>query len=190
MDKRLSILIPTLYGREIFCHRIEKELWLQIDLLGVRNGKDGVTVCTMKDDRQLTTGAKRNELINFAQSDYIAFVDDDDMITDCYIQKQLDVANSGMDCGSLNGLYFLNGVYGKPFIHSIKYDHWWADDKNYYRNPNHLNCIKREIALKIPYQDITIGEDGRYSEALQKAGLVKTEFEIKETLYLYYDRTK
>lgn len=184
---KLSILIPTLIGRDNYLNRISNEIRRQYDLLDKR---EEVEIRIVRDNRERTTGAKRNQLIKESNSDYIAFVDDDDMITDCYIQKQLDVANSDMDCGSLNGLYFINGMYGKPFIHSIKYHHWWADDKNYYRNPNHLNCIKREIALQVPYENITIGEDGKYSEALQKSGLVKTEYEIKETLYLYYDRTK
>lgn len=176
-----------MYVRANFCNRIHTELIRQYELLGY---KEEVEICINFDNGELSTGEKRNSLIRSAKGDYIAFVDDDDMITDCYVKKQLDVCDSGLDCGSLNGLYFLNGVYGKPFIHSNKYTHWYNTQEAYIRTVNHLNCIHRDIALQVPYEDITIGEDGRYSEALKASGLIKTEYEIKETLYLYYDRTK
>lgn len=177
---KLSILIPTTADRKSFNDRISYEL--------CRQANENVEIVWDYNDG--TTGSKRNNLIKEAHGLYIAFVDSDDMITDCYIKKQLDVANSGLDCGSLNGLYFLNGVYGKPFIHSNKYTHWYNTPEAYIRTVNHLNCIKRDIALQIPYENITVGEDGRYSEALKASGLIKTEYQIKETLYLYYDRTK
>ena len=183
---KLSILIPTLKGREHYFNRIKSELLRQMRSLP----NDDVVIQTCTDSCERTTGDKRNELINSAWGEYVTFVDDDDMITDVYVKKQLDVAHSGMDCGSLNGLYFLNGVYGKPFIHSNKYTHWYNTPEAYIRTVNHLNCIKRSIALQVPYENITVGEDGRYSEALKASGLIKTEYEIKETLYLYYDRTK
>lgn len=173
-------------GRVNFLTRINTEIDRQIRILGVENHVEKLVLYGERE----TTGNKRNQLIKDAKGEYVAFVDDDDMITDCYIKKQLDVANSGMDCGSLNGLYFLNGVYGKPFIHSNKYTHWYNTPEAYIRTVNHLNCVKRSIALQVPYENITIGEDGRYSEALKASGLIKTEYQIKETLYLYYDRTK
>lgn len=181
---KLSILIPTTPDRdEKFNRRIGFELERQI-----RPYQDHIEI--VWDFGPETTGFKRNRLIHKAKGEYTTFVDSDDMVTDCYIKKQLDVSISGMDCGSLNGLYFLNGVYGKPFIHSNKYTHWYNTPEAYIRTVNHLNCIKRSIALQVPYENITIGEDGRYSEALKASGLIKSEYAIKETLYLYYDRTK
>lgn len=183
---KLSILIPTMKGRERFLKRLIDNLSYQINELDSWQDIE-IIKC---DDEFKTTGHKRNILIEKSEANYIAFIDDDDMITDCYIQKQLDVVNSGMDCGSLNGLYFLNGVYGKPFIHSNIYNEWYTDAIAYRRCPNHLNCIRRDIAIQIPYKDITVGEDGNFSMDLKASGLIKTEYEIKETLYLYYDRTK
>lgn len=180
---RLSILIPTTSDRNFFNKRIQFELTRQI-----KQSESRVEI--LLDFGVESTGLKRNRLIHKSRGEYIAFVDSDDMITDCYVQKQLEVSDSGMDCGSLIGLYFLNGVYHKPFFHSNKYTHWYNTPEAYIRTVNHLNCIKREIALRIPYENITVGEDGRYSEALKSSGLIQTEYTVKETLYLYYDRTK
>lgn len=151
---------------------------------------DDVEFITLRDNGEKTTGEKRNECIRMAKGEYVAFVDDDDFVTPCYLKKQLDVAYSTLDCGSLKGLYFLNNVYDRPFIHSKRYDHWYQDDNFYYRNQNHLNCIKKSIAIDIPFPHIYVGEDGQYSQSLQASGRIQSEYIIAETLYLYFDRTK
>lgn len=184
---KLEILTPTLHNRKHFYQRLNYEIIRQIQLLGV---SDYVEHTLQIDNGEMTTGAKRNDMIRNSEAEYICFFDCDDMPTDVYVKKQLDVAISGMDCGSLNGLYFCNGVYDRPFTHSIKYRSWYTERDGYRRCPNHLNAIKRNIALQVPFPDKTIGEDGVQSMALLESGLIKTEYEIKETLYLYYDRTK
>lgn len=184
---KLSILIPTLVSREKWLERILFNLNWQISKC-TEPGE--VEVLTELDSGQATTGEKRNRLMERAKGIAIAQFDDDDMPTDVYIQKGLDFANSGMDCASLKGLYFLNGVYDRPFLHSMKYKEWTQDSQFYYRGINHINFYKRELAIQVPYRDITVGEDGNWSYAMRDSGLLKTEYEIKETLYLYYARTK
>lgn len=180
---KLSILIPTTEDRKFFNRRIEFELYRQID--GFKH-----QVELLWDYGHETTGFKRNRLIENANGEYVAFVDSDDQITDVYIKKQLEVANSGLDCGELWGLYFLNGKFDRPFHHTMSVSNWHTEPTAYKRCNNHLNAIKRDIMLKIPFPDKTVGEDGVQSMALKDSGLIKTEHPIKETLYLYYDRTK
>lgn len=188
MTPLISILIPTLESRQKFFIRAYSELRWQIDQ--IPNGDELVEIAHYNDNGELTTGAKRNWLVNNAKGQYVAGFDDDDMPTDCYIQMMLKAAESGADCGEFRGLYFSNGVYDRPFHHSIQYDHWWQDKSCYYRNPNHISLIKKELILDIPFKDITVGEDGQFSLALQASGRLKTEFPVKETLYLYYARSK
>ena len=184
---KVSILIPTLESRVNFFKRIVAQLeWQRLQL----PNPDDVEIIYNIDKGEKSTGVKRNELVGNASGDYVAFVDDDDQISDVYLKKMVDAANSGLDAGSLVGLYFLNGVYDRPFLHSIKYTHWYQDDKFFYRDTNHLNIIKRSIALQVPYPDQFVGEDGKFSESLRASGLVKTEYEIKETVYFYFDRSK
>jgi hypothetical protein len=56
----------------------------------------------------------------------------------------------------------------------------------YYRCPNHLNAIKLSKVAHIKFKDITIGEDGNWSMDIQKAGVLKTEYQINETIYHYF----
>jgi glycosyltransferase involved in cell wall biosynthesis len=183
----ITIMIPTLASRTSYLKRLLTTLYFQIDLL---NAVDDVEILTFVDNGEQTTGAKRNWLVNNAKGEYVCFHDDDDMPTDVYVKKQLEVAKSGMDCGEFRGLYFINGKYDRPFIHSIRYDKWDQDATAYYRCTNHLNGIKKSILIQFPYPDKTVGEDGVQSMEMKNAKILKTEYAINETLYLYYDRTK
>lgn len=179
---KLAILIPTLTSRTKMLNGLLAELDNQ------RKGKD-VIVILHSDSGERTTGAKRNELIQAAvgaQAEYIAFVDDDDMVSPNYIDMNLQGCATGVDCNSLMGRIYFKGKPGNPFHHSIIYDHWFQDSKMYYRNPNHLNCIRLDKIKDIPFRDQTIGEDGHWSIDIQKAGVLKTEYQINEIIYHYY----
>lgn len=186
MNPKLSILIPTTNNRLRFNDRIISTLeWQRAHL--VRPFE--VQVLFSFDDNK-TIGEKRNDLVKEAKGTIMAFVDSDDVICDGYLQHGLDCYDSGMDAATLTGLYFINGIYDRPFYHSDKYHKWYQDDKAYYRTVNHLNFIKTAIAKQIPYEHKSFGEDGVYSEQLKASGLIKTQFQIEQCLYLYFARTK
>lgn len=184
---KLSVIIVTLEKRKSFYDRLMNMLRYQQDQL---NNPEDVEFVTVSDNGGVSTGLKTNHGVNIARGEYACRFDDDDIPTDVYLKKQLEVANSGCDCGEFRGLYFLNGQYDRPFIHSIKYNVWWQDAKAYYRCPNHLSAVKRHILLTFPYPDKYVGEDGIQSMEMQEAGVLRTEYPINETLYLYFDRTK
>jgi hypothetical protein len=50
--------------------------------------------------------------------------------------------------------------------------------------------MKLSLVKDIPFEDITVGEDGRWSMAIQKAGVLKTEYQINETIYHYFTGKK
>jgi cellulose synthase/poly-beta-1,6-N-acetylglucosamine synthase-like glycosyltransferase len=178
----LAILIPTLTSRAHLLERLVAELDKQ------RAGKNVILIIA-EDQGQKTTGQKRNELVQAAvinEADYICFIDDDDLPGENYIVRMLEGMALGVDCCSLLGRIYFKGRPGNPFHHSIKYDHWYQDKNMYYRNPNHLNCIKLDLVKDIPFNDQTIGEDGHWSIALQQAGVLKNEYEINEVIYHYY----
>ncbi len=180
---KLAILIPTLDERRDLLKRLLDELYRQI------NGNEEVMIFIDTTDRSVTTGMKRNWLIEkavAAGAECFAFHDDDDMPGPTYIQRGLEFADSGLDCAELFGQIYWSGKAGLPFHHSIIYDHWYQDNTCYFRNPNHLNFLRTDKVKDIKYRDITIGEDGNYSIDLQNAGVLKSMFRIPETLYHYY----
>jgi glycosyltransferase involved in cell wall biosynthesis len=107
---KLSILIPTLY------ERIDKLCELKASLFGqIMSNKvsDIVEVLELADNRQKTTGAKRNILLNMAKGDYIAFIDDDDAISNDYIKLVLKAIETNPDVIGMRLVHYMNGKFIK-----------------------------------------------------------------------------
>lgn len=180
----LAILIPYTTDRRHYFDRLSAILYKQI-------GGRSACIMTEVDNYEMSTGAKRNELVKRAATigaKYIAHFDSDDLPSHHYVDKQLEVVASGKDCGSLWGNIYFGGEKGYPFHHSIRYASWFTNEteKKYERMPNHLNCLKTEIAVAFPFPDITLGEDHAQSQAMADAGAIKTEHEIDEVIYHYW----
>jgi hypothetical protein len=183
---KLAILIPTLEKRKDLYDRAVTELHRQIS---IANAREDVFIFHHADNGKISTGTKRNYLIETAVSyraEYIAFMDDDDMPGPTYIQRGIEVANSGMDCGELWGQIYWSGKPGKPFHHAVDIKEWWEDDKFYYRCPNHLNFMKLDLVKDVKFPDQVFGEDGQWSMAIKEQGLLKTEYKIPEVIYHYF----
>lgn len=150
---------------------------------------DGIEIIVCMDNKTLTIGAKRNILMDFAKGKYLAGFDSDDLPTDVYIKKCIEVVDSCFDCGSLKGEITIDGSKPEIFEHSLKYNEWKTNmpDKEirYERYINHLNCVKSEIAKQIKYPEKNHGEDFDWSMELKKSELLKTEYYIPEIIYNY-----
>lgn len=192
MTTRLAILIPTIEGQEAMLDRLMNVLNPQLNKYGADVG-----VIMFKDKiGEHTIGAKRNSLTATAIEEgysHRAFIDDDDLITDDYLDLNMPGVYGKYDCNSLVGIYSVNGVTNPKkhvFLHSLKYDHWWEDKQYYYRNPNHLNVVSLEKAGHILFPESNFGEDGQWSERIHAAGCLKNEYEITKPFYYYLSRTK
>ena len=202
---KIALLIPTLPERKPLRDRLIFEILRQMNALNLSGGvnepdrkglETDVCILINEDNREKTTGRKRNELIQQAV-EYgacaVAFLDDDDMIGPTYIKRAIEFANSGYDCAELWGQIYFNGKKGNPFHHFIDCMNpatgkieWWQDDKYYYRMINHLNFVTLDMVKNIPFPDQVFGEDGKQSEAMRDAGIFKTMMPIPEIIYHYY----
>lgn len=180
---KLSLLVPTIVGREAQYKRL-------FDSIQAQYIPDWIQVLTEKDNREMSIGAKRNILLQKAAGQYVAFLDDDDRISDNYVKLLMEGIDKGVDCCSLRGVITVNGNDPQVFEHALKYSEWRTNsDKKevkHERPPNHLNCIKASIAKQFNFPETYHGEDHVWSMAIQKSGLLKTEHYIDEVLY-YYD---
>lgn len=146
------------------------------------------------DSGQLTIGQKRNILLNRAKGEYIAFVDDDDRVSPDYVKKILEkIDKSHPDVIGMHLIMTTDRVIVEKTFHSIKYRYWYDEPdpdkpwlRRYFRNPNHLNPVKKEYALKAGFPNDNNGmvEDRLYSMKLLQ--YLKTEEYIEEPIY-YYD---
>lgn len=178
----LSILIPTIVGREQHYDLLYKSLKNQYDGLDVE-------ILSLKDNKEMTIGEKRNNLLEAAIGEYIVSIDDDDKVSDNYIELLLKAIESGCDCASLKGEITMDGGGPEIFEHSLKYMEWKTNpvgsEVRYERYPNHLSLIKASIAKQFKYPEISHGEDHGWSKKIHESGLLKTEYYISEIIYYY-----
>jgi hypothetical protein len=118
----------------------------------------------------------------------VVFVDDDDMVSSTYVKDILTAAESNPDAIVFNGTMTTNGRDERKWYISKDYG-YEAKGGAYYRYPNHIVPIRREIAMAFPFMDIRIGEDYAWATAIHNAGLIKSEVKIEKELYHYQFRT-
>lgn len=181
----LSLLVCHLPERAKLFAPLLAELVRQI---GVCNRGD---VELFVDSGFGTTGEKRNRLLSRANGNYIAFIDDDDWVVSDYCLRILRAFHSDpeADCLPLRGVMTRNGANPKPFEHDLKHTEWWQDERAYYRPPNHLNPVRRSLAVAAGFPDITRGEDREYSMRLLP--MLKKQGRLSlEPLYWYWARSE
>lgn len=186
MKPLLSILIPTVDGREACYDSLVSELNRQIEDIFPF---DLVEIVTHKDAKQISIGQKREELYQMANGLYSWSIDDDDDIANNAISLILDKIPENPDCITFRENCMINGQYFSS-NHSLKYDDWAdrQDGFDYVRTPFYKDVIKTDIAKSVPFEYIRYGEDHAWSRALKPH--LKTEVHIDEELYFYIHNSK
>lgn len=177
---KLSILICTLHSRWRLLSALVAHIKAQI------YNFDMVEVLWITDNKEQTTGAKRNDLLKKAKGQYIVFIDDDDWVPDYYVKEMLLAARSGADCFAINGTMTTNGQNEQRWMISKNYDNTEIvsnGEKLLLRRTNHITAVKRELALKAGFPDKSNAEDKHYSDRLVKH--LQTEHVINKPMYHY-----
>lgn len=180
----LSILVCSVHTRyDTFAPKIQKQLYDQYNALPEPD-QDRVEIIVLTDNKKMMLGHKRNVMVDIAQGKYVAFVDDDDRLADDYIAELLKGTETGADSIVFTAMVTLNGGEPLPCYYSkdVKRDYNHKD--GYYRIPNHICCVKREVSLKSSFPHLLYGEDAGYGKLLLPH--LKTEHKIDKVLY-YYD---
>ena len=196
MKPKLSILIPTIVGREEMFNDLllsikRQYVYKQHKKTKSSDGRvttftyflDGLEIIYCIDNREMKVGEKRNKLIELATGKYVSMVDDDDKVSEDYIEQLLAGIESGADIITFDVSVSIDGATPKPCYYSMYFDGDKNEPDAYYRLPNHLMCVKREIALQVPFKEINFGEDADYAVRLKP--LLKSEHSINKVLYHY-----
>ena len=180
--KELSILILTLPTRIDSYARLIKSLNLQVIQNNLINRVQILTLC---DTKEISVGEKRNILLNKSCGKYVCFIDDDDLIAPDYLIKIINAISSNADVITFCGDYVENTIrtpFSISMVHKGNYNH----TNIFYRLPNHLCPVKRQIALSCQFTDKNFGEDSDYADKINIH--LKNEYHIQDKLYFYmYD---
>jgi len=128
-------------------------------------------------------GTKRNKLLSLASGKYVVYIDDDDLISSDYVAKILGACMFGCDCIGISGIITTNGQNERAWHISKDYQVWFERGNVYYRTPNHISPVKRELAVAAGFPEIAFSEDYEYSMRLLP--MLKTEVKIPGVLYHY-----
>lgn len=175
---RFSILLATVVGRAKLFAKLHEELQRQ----AVENPVEIVVAC---DNKEISIGAKRQQLLERATGDYVAFIDDDDWVSHDYVDRILVALESSPDCVGFEISCTFNGGSPKRAITSMRYPDW-VDHRDGYahcRSIYHKSVVRRDMALQVGFEDMRYGEDRIFSKGIMK--LVKTEQFIPHQLYQY-----
>ncbi len=176
---RLSILIATVGERTECFMDLVAALATQVPPY-----KNQIEVLIYWNNFEKPLAEIRQALVEEAKGDYVCFIDDDDSVPPYYCDRIMEALTTSPDYVGWRMQLWWNGEKMKPTYHSIRYPEWSDDAHGYYRNTSHLNPIKREIALQVPF----IGDDGPedVSWGARVAPLVKTEEYIEDCMYYYH----
>jgi hypothetical protein len=166
----VSFLIPTIVGREQPLRNLLQSIHDKMKRLApsIR-----YTIQLAYDNREVSIGLKRQSLLQSAEGKYSAFIDDDDDITDAYVE---DLAQTIR--GSYSVMRLRGRIHPYTFTHSlaVPLNSPMAKDEVFLRPPNHLNPMLSDVAKCIPFGDATNGEDLDWTIRLSKANLLKQEY--------------
>lgn len=177
-----TILICTLEERAEKFNYIYSKLLHQIHQLNL--GAE-IEILFFRDNREYTVGYKRNMLLERSRGKYVCFIDDDDDVHTKYIEIIYRALQTNPDCVSLTGIMTTNGKKPQKFIHSVRYHSYFFRNGVFYRPPNHLNPIRRSIAILYKFPETSMGEDTAWAMQIVQGRLIKTEYAIKIPYYFY-----
>lgn len=177
----LSILIPGIPSRIYDTQDLMQEIFYQIEALKVHGQ---VEVLSFIDNHQRSVGAKRQALQDIARGQYIAFCDDDDVITERYIERILNAAAEGQDVITFHQRAHYNEQECEIiFDAACTGPDAWNPGGTARRRPWHVCAWRRELIQHCRFGDCNYGEDRIWVD--QAVPLIKTSHHIPEVLHIY-----
>ena len=126
-----------------------------------------------------------------ATGEYVSFVDDDDRVAPDYVPQIFNILLRKPDVvgivGQISTPFPISNKRSKSmFYHTIKNKKYYRSMRGYERPPNHLNPMRRDIALQYSFEDISMGEDTDWAMRISLDGILKKEIFLPRVIY-YYD---
>jgi hypothetical protein len=181
---RLSILTPAVPSRLAQLEMLTSELSRQIGDLPIEH-------LTLIDNKRRTVGEKRDALLRAARGEYIAFVDDDDWISEDYVSSILDAATKEPDVITFQQEATVNQTVGLICFRLGQANAQFTGivEGSINQIPTidraawHVCAWRRRLAMLSSFPASNYGEDWAYAAPLN--AIAKTEVHIPRVLHYY-----
>jgi len=189
LNKKLfSILILGIPERMDKLKYLIEKLQNQIEKYKV---KSEVEILVVIDNKTRSVGNKRQSILNMSEGRFIAYIDDDDDISDDYIREIITAIQTNMDVDviSFNQETRINDDVPTIVYFGLQYENTeYYQGIPVYRKPFHMCVWNSKIAKKTEFNDISLTEDWCWVEDLCKSA--KTEHHIDKILHYYLFNSK
>lgn len=183
-----SILTPSVPERLAKLAALTTRLNLHI-------GDKPVEHLVLMDNRKRTIGEKRDALLRAARGDYVAFVDDDDAVSDDYVSSILNVIHGGPHASGPDVITFhqratVNGAEGEIHFGLGNPNEEFKPGDVTKRNAWHVCAWRRALAILSNFPPVNYGEDWQFASKLcSLAGLTSVHIPRVLHHYIYSDET-
>jgi glycosyltransferase involved in cell wall biosynthesis len=186
---KFSILITAIPERLELLNLLVSDLKKQIDT-EFQVGEVTAEVLVLLDNRQRSVGSKRNDLLRMAQGEYIAYIDDDDVVEPDYVRTILRALcdNQGVDVLTFKQLTRFPPEHGFPngkvqmCIYSIHYE-YESSPEEWRGKPAHTMVWRRDLVKDIRFPEQDNQEDIAWCKLASEAAT--TEVQLDKVLYTY-----
>lgn len=181
---KLSILTPSVPSRLgqliVLCEEVSRQI--------SATGTDEVEHLVLLDNKKRTIGEKRQALLEIANGDFIAFVDDDDWIRRGYVKHLLkaieEAEQNECDVITFEQMAYFDGKEGRVIFGVGNDNEEWQEGKDTLRAVWHVCAWRRTVALQSKFPAKQWGEDWEWAEPLNRLPL--SSIHIPEILHEYH----
>jgi hypothetical protein len=177
----LTVLIATLGQRRGLLGRLLFGLMPQVDAAAGR-----VKVLAYWDNGETDLAVKRQALVEAAGTDYVCHVDDDDTVTNDYVESILGALESWPDIVGLHMMVHRDGEPLKVAELSTKFTGWYEEPDRFCRDITHENPIRTSLARSVDFRDKATGDPEDAPWAAKLRGRITSEVTIERVLYHYW----
>lgn len=178
-DTLLSVLVCTLPSR------VSDHLPRIIQKLNRQSLGRPVEVLYLGDNKSMTVGEKRNNLLAMAKGKFIAFIDDDDDISDNYIPRIIKYIedNPKADVFTPAGRIDRDGRAELQFEFDLAHGRNFNKNGIAHRSPNHICVTRREKVQSIKFENKSLSEDNKWAARIRKH--LSNEVKMPDVEYYY-----
>ena len=187
MQPILSILTPTIPSRLFEVESIytfeKNAAQILSEKLQEQIGTLPVEHLWLGDNCKRSIGAKRQALVDIARGQYVAFVDDDDDVSEDYVASLLEAAQTGADVITFRQRAIYNGLESEVHFGAMNQDGPFRPGGITLRAPWHVCAWKRSVVHGCLFGESNYGEDLVWCQQARKR--IRTAHHIDKVLHTY-----
>lgn len=177
-----TILVPTLGERASLFRRLLSGLLPQVE-----GWSGSVRVVGWFNNGRPTLPEIRQRLIETTTTDYVSFVDDDDLVAPYFVDEVMTALEHRPDYVGFQVQCYSDARPTAVSHHSLKYREWRNYSDHYVRDISHINPMRTSIARTADFRRARArrAEDRAWVEQLRRGGRLQHEVFVPRIMYHY-----